>query len=45
VAVIGKGLGDDQTVVIDGQSRLQQGTKVAVSDASKQAAAPAKPGG
>jgi multidrug efflux system membrane fusion protein len=45
VAVIGKGLGDDQTVVIDGQSRLQQGTKVAVSDASRQAAAPAKPGG
>ncbi len=45
VAVIAKGLSEDQVVVTDGQSRLQQGTRVAVNDATKQAAAPAKTGG
>jgi membrane fusion protein, multidrug efflux system len=45
VAVIAKGLTDDQVVVTDGQSRLQQGTRVAANDASKQAAAPVKNGG
>ena len=43
VIVITKGLDEGQTVVTDGQSRLQDGTKVAVNDASQQAAAPAKP--
>lgn len=45
LAIISKGLEDDQVVVTDGQSRLQQGTHVAANDASKQAAAPAKNGG
>ena len=45
LAVIASGLTEGQQVVIDGQSRLQAGTKVAVNDASQQAAAPAKPGG
>jgi hypothetical protein len=31
--------------VTEGQSRLQAGTKVAVNDASQQAATPTKPGG
>ena len=34
VSVITKGLDDDQVVVTDGQSRLQQGTRVAANDAS-----------
>lgn len=45
IAVIAKGLSEGQTVVTDGQSRLQEGTRVAVKDASQQAAAPAKAGG
>jgi membrane fusion protein, multidrug efflux system len=45
LAVIAKGLSDGEQVVTDGQSRLQNGTRVAVSDASQQAAAPVKPGG
>lgn len=45
VAVIAKGLADDAVVVTDGQSRLQQGTRVAANDATKQAATPAKTGG
>jgi multidrug efflux system membrane fusion protein len=45
LSVISKGLSEGQQVVTEGQSRLQVGTKVAVSDASQQAAAPAKPGG
>ena len=45
LAVIAKGLTEGQSVVTDGQSRLQAGTKVAANDASQQAAAPAKPGG
>ena len=39
VSVITKGLDDDQVVVTDGQSRLQQGTRVAANDAVRQAAA------
>jgi membrane fusion protein, multidrug efflux system len=45
MAVITKGLVEGQMVVTDGQSRLQTGTKVAVNDASRQAATPATPGG
>jgi multidrug efflux system membrane fusion protein len=45
LAVIAKGLAEGEQVVTDGQSRLQAGIKVAASDTSKQAAAPAKPGG
>jgi multidrug efflux system membrane fusion protein len=45
LSVIAKGLTEGQQVVTEGQSRLQVGTKVAVNDASQQAAAPAKPGG
>ncbi len=45
VAVIGKGLADGAQVVTDGQSRLQSGTRVAVNEASKQAAVPASTGG
>jgi multidrug efflux system membrane fusion protein len=45
VAVIAKGLGEDAVVVTDGQSRLQQGTRVAANDAAKQAATPVKNGG
>jgi multidrug efflux system membrane fusion protein len=45
VAIITKGLNDDDVVVTDGQSRLQQGTRVAVNEAAKQAAAPVKTGG
>ncbi len=45
VAVISRGLEDDEVVVTDGQSRLQQGTRVVVSDASRQAATPARAGG
>jgi DNA-binding protein YbaB len=45
VAVIAKGLGEDAVVVTDGQSRLQQGTRVAANDATKQAATPVKNGG
>ena len=45
IAVITKGLSDGQQVVMDGQSRLQDGTRVAVNGASQQAAAPAKAGG
>ncbi|HXA26201.1 MAG TPA: efflux RND transporter periplasmic adaptor subunit [Acetobacteraceae bacterium] len=45
LSVIAKGLSEGQQVVTEGQSRLQVGTKVAVNDASQQAAAPAKPGG
>jgi membrane fusion protein, multidrug efflux system len=45
LAVIAKGLTEGQQVVTEGQSRLQAGAKVAVNDASQQAAAPAKPGG
>jgi multidrug efflux system membrane fusion protein len=45
VAVIAKGLADGEQVVTDGHSRLQSGTKVTVSDASQQAAAPARSGG
>jgi membrane fusion protein, multidrug efflux system len=45
LAVIAKGLTEGQQVVIDGQSRLQTGTRVAVQDTTQQAAPPAKPGG
>jgi multidrug efflux system membrane fusion protein len=45
LAVIAKGLTEGQQVVTEGQSRLQAGTKVAVNDASQQAATPTKPGG
>jgi membrane fusion protein, multidrug efflux system len=45
LAVIAKGLTEGQQVVIDGQSRLQTGTRVAVQDTPQQSAAPAKPGG
>jgi multidrug efflux system membrane fusion protein len=45
VAVISRGFEDDEEVVTDGQSRLQQGTRVVVSDASRQAATPARAGG
>jgi len=45
IAVIAKGLSEGQPVVTDGQSRLQEGTRVAAKDASQQAAAPAKAGG
>jgi multidrug efflux system membrane fusion protein len=45
LAVIAKGLTEGQQVVTEGQSRLQTGTKVAVNDASQQAATPTKPGG
>jgi membrane fusion protein, multidrug efflux system len=45
LAVIAKGLTEGQQVVIDGQSRLQTGTRVAVQDTTQQSAAPAKPGG
>jgi multidrug efflux system membrane fusion protein len=44
VAIITKGLADGDRVVTDGQSRLQVGTRVAVTDASQQAAAPTKSG-
>ncbi|MEJ0019522.1 MAG: efflux RND transporter periplasmic adaptor subunit [Acetobacteraceae bacterium] len=37
VAIIAKGLTDDQTVVTDGQSRLQQGSRVAANEAGQQA--------
>jgi multidrug efflux system membrane fusion protein len=37
-AVIDKGIEAGERVVTDGQSRLQEGVKVAVSDAPKQAA-------
>jgi multidrug efflux system membrane fusion protein len=39
-AVISKGIDATATVVIDGQSRLQEGVKVAASEAPKQAAVP-----
>ena len=45
VMVITKGLEDGQTVVTDGQSRLQEGTRVAANDAAQQAARRPKPGG
>jgi hypothetical protein len=45
LAVIAKGLTEGQQVVIDGQSRLQTGTRVAVQDTTQQSTAPAKPGG
>jgi multidrug efflux system membrane fusion protein len=45
LAVISKGLDEQQAVVTDGQSRLQQGTRVAVSDPAKQATTQAKSGG
>jgi membrane fusion protein, multidrug efflux system len=45
VSVIAKGLEDDAAVVTDGQSRLQQGSRVAANDARQQAATPAKNGG
>jgi multidrug efflux system membrane fusion protein len=45
VAVVTKGLSEQQAVVTDGQSRLQQGTRVAISDPAKQATAQAKSGG
>jgi multidrug efflux system membrane fusion protein len=45
VSVIAKGLEDDQVVVTDGQSRLQQGTRVAANDAKQQAVTSAKNGG
>ena len=45
LAVIAKGLTEGQQVVTEGQSRLQVGTRVAINDASQQAAAPVKPGG
>ncbi|HET7880548.1 MAG TPA: efflux RND transporter periplasmic adaptor subunit, partial [Acetobacteraceae bacterium] len=45
VSVIAKGLEDDQAVVTDGQSRLQQGTRVAANDAKQQAVTSAKNGG
>jgi multidrug efflux system membrane fusion protein len=46
LSVIAKGLTEGQQVVTEGQSRLQAGTRVTVSDASQQAAAPVtKPGG
>jgi len=45
LSVIAKGLTEGQQVVTEGQSRLQVGTRVAVNDASQQAATPAKPGG
>jgi multidrug efflux system membrane fusion protein len=41
VAVVTGGLGDDEAVVTDGQSRLQPGTRVAATEA----AAPVKTGG
>jgi multidrug efflux system membrane fusion protein len=45
-AVITKGIDDAARVVTDGQSRLQEGVKVAVSEAPKQAAnAPTSTGG
>ena len=45
-AVIAKGLEEGQLVVTDGQSRLQNGTRVSIiSDAQKQAANPPKEGG
>lgn len=37
VAIIAKGLSDDQVVVTEGQSRLQQGTKVVANDSAKSA--------
>ncbi len=45
VAIITRGWNEDDVVVTDGQSRLQQGTRVAANDAARQAAAPAKTGG
>jgi multidrug efflux system membrane fusion protein len=45
-AVIAKGLEEGQTVVTDGQSRLQNGTHISIiNDAQKQAANPPKEGG
>jgi multidrug efflux system membrane fusion protein len=45
VTVIAKGLSEGQVVVTDGQSRLQQGTRVATGDANRQAAATPQSGG
>jgi len=45
VAIVTKGLADDDVVVTDGHSRLQQGTRVAANDTARQAATPAKTGG
>lgn len=44
LTVLAKGLTEGQTVVTDGQSRLQPGTRVAAND-GKQASRPAKAGG
>jgi hypothetical protein len=38
-------LGDDQVVVTEGQSRLQQWTRVVISDPAKQAAVRTNSGG
>lgn len=45
VAVIANGLSEGQSVVTDGQSRLQEGTRVAAKDASQQVAVDVKTGG
>ena len=45
VAIIAKGLSDNDVVVTDGQSRLQQGSRVAANTPAQQAATPAKSGG
>jgi multidrug efflux system membrane fusion protein len=44
-ALIAKGLEEGQTVVTDGQSRLQSGSRVAVNDAKRPAAAATPTGG
>ena len=43
--LVAKGLDEDQQVVTDGQSRLQQGTRVAVNDGTGKAVTAANTGG
>ena len=45
MTVVTKGLEEGQSVVVDGQSRLQSGARIAANDLVKPAGAPAKPGG
>ena len=45
LTVVTKGLEDGQTVVVNGQSRLQAGSRIADAEAGKPKAEPTKTGG